>query len=69
MEFSLLQSDTKMLFRKSKEIAIKIMNDMKRITHNNVKLTLMKKGFDKNYEPYVYMYLKEKEQKEKIKKK
>jgi len=68
MEFSLLQSDTKMLFAKSKSIAIKIMDDLKRITHNNVKLTLLKNGFDKNYEPYVYMYLKEKEQKEKKKK-
>lgn len=63
MEFSLLQSDTKMLFAKAKTIAIQIKDNLKRITHNNVKLSLLKNGFDKNYEPYVYMYLKEKEQK------
>ena len=61
MEFTILQSDTKKLFKKAKLIAIQIKKDLKRITHNNVKLTLLKNGFAKDYEPYVYMYLKDKE--------
>lgn len=60
LEFSLLQSDTKALFEKSKLIAKRINNDIQKITHNTVKLALLKNGFDKNFEPYVYMYLKEK---------
>ena len=60
LEFTLLQSDTELLYKKSKKIAKFLKNKVKKITHNSVKLALFSNNFDKNFEPYVYMYLKEK---------
>ena len=58
LEFSLLQSDTTALLNKSKIIANEIKDKIGKITHDNVKICLMENGFDKNYESYVYAFLK-----------
>lgn len=62
LEFTLLQSNTDKLFQKAKEIAKKIYKDINGqkygITHNSVKLALLKNGIFKGYEPFVYTILK-----------
>ena len=60
LEFTLLQSDTDLLFKKTKKIAKFLKDKIEKVTHNSVKLALFSNNFDKNFEPYVYMYLKEK---------
>lgn len=59
LEFTLLQSNTDLLYKKSKKIAQFLKNKLTKITHNTVKLALISNNFDKNFEPYVYIYLKE----------
>lgn len=62
LEFTLLQSNTEQLFKKAKEIAEFIWKDINGqkygITHNSVKLALLKNGIYKGYEPFVYTILK-----------
>lgn len=62
LEFTLLQSNTERLFKRAKEIAEFIWKDIEGqkygITHNSVKLALLKNGIFKGYEPFVYTILK-----------
>ena len=58
MEYNIIKNDKKELLRISTEIANKIKLDLEIITHDSIKLALLKLGIDKNYEGYVYSILK-----------
>ena len=58
LEFSLLQSDTEALMLRAKKITKIIKNEIGKITHDRVKICLLKNGFPKQWEPYVYAFLK-----------
>lgn len=61
LEFQLIKSDTELLLNTSKDIAWKIHKDKgfntKGYTHQNTKIVLLKNGFEKEFEPYVYAFL------------
>lgn len=61
LEFQLIKSDTELLLNISKDIAWYIHKDNsfknRGYTHHNTKIALLKNGFEKDYEPYVYAFL------------
>jgi hypothetical protein len=60
MELELLQDNPKKLLEKVKKVSETIMKDVNEITHDTIKIALMKNGFSHAYEPFVYNYVKKK---------
>lgn len=69
LEYNIIKNDKQELLKISTVIANKIKPDLKRITHNSIKLALLKEGLDKNYEGYVYAILQCNEKEKKVIKK
>jgi len=60
LEYKLLLNEPKRLETKIKKICEVIFPSLDKITHDSVKLALLKNNYDINYEKYVYIYLKSK---------
>jgi len=57
LEYSLLKENPKLLVKRAEKIAKEIRISGK-ITHDKVKLAIMREGLDVNFEPIVYLILK-----------
>jgi hypothetical protein len=62
LKYNIIKDDSKLLMKMSNELANKIKPNLKKITHNTVKLAIIKEGLDKNFEPMVYTILKEEQE-------
>jgi len=61
LETKLIMKDGKKLFKKAKEIAKKIFEDLGgKYTHDNIKFELLKQDISLNYEKFIYLILNHK---------
>jgi hypothetical protein len=58
MELELLRDNPKELFKKVKKVANEIRNDLNEITHDTIKIALLKNGYSGAYESLVFNLLK-----------
>lgn len=59
LELRILESDPVRLWDRISKIGDSIKRSLKEITHDRVKASLMKNGYNVGYEPLVYVYLKD----------
>lgn len=59
LEFDLLKQYPNQLLMKVIEITEVIKPNLKKITHNSIKASLLMNGYNTSYEKYIYLYLKE----------
>lgn len=59
LEFNILEQYPNKLLERVKIISKEIKENLKRITHDSIKASLLLNGYNTKYEKYVYLYLKE----------